>query len=216
MAATNTFGANRAFFNQLRKYYTWYTGGFLVFPDRARDRRAARPVAPVHRLCVPVRDDRAVRGHRHHEPHVGRRRVLRGRPTRTGVLQRHGDRRRLDERGVVYRHGRNALSLRLRRTFVRDGLDRRLLPGGVLAGSVPAQVRPVHDPGFSRRALRRQHRALDRHHFRDHLLVRLRRRADLRRRPDHESLHRDSRSKSACSSASAAFWCARCSAVCGR
>ncbi len=30
MAAT-TAGANRAFFNQLRKYYTWYTGGFLVF-----------------------------------------------------------------------------------------------------------------------------------------------------------------------------------------
>ena len=30
MAAT-TAGANRAFFNQLRKYYTWYTGGFLIF-----------------------------------------------------------------------------------------------------------------------------------------------------------------------------------------
>jgi cation/acetate symporter len=22
---------NRAFFNQLKKYYTWYTGGFVVF-----------------------------------------------------------------------------------------------------------------------------------------------------------------------------------------
>ncbi len=33
MAAANTISvsANRAFFNQLRKYYTWYTGGFLVF-----------------------------------------------------------------------------------------------------------------------------------------------------------------------------------------
>ena len=30
MAATS-ISANRAFFNQLRKYYTWYTGGFLVF-----------------------------------------------------------------------------------------------------------------------------------------------------------------------------------------
>ena len=30
MAAT-TVSANRAFFNQLRKYYTWYTGGFIVF-----------------------------------------------------------------------------------------------------------------------------------------------------------------------------------------
>ena len=23
--------SNRAFFNQLKKYYTWYTGGFVVF-----------------------------------------------------------------------------------------------------------------------------------------------------------------------------------------
>src|SRR5918993_5077158 len=30
MAAT-TAGANRAFFNQLRKYYGFYTGGFLAF-----------------------------------------------------------------------------------------------------------------------------------------------------------------------------------------
>src|ERR671913_666412 len=30
MAAT-TAGANRAFFNQLRKYYTFYTGGFIAF-----------------------------------------------------------------------------------------------------------------------------------------------------------------------------------------
>ncbi|MET0166752.1 MAG: cation acetate symporter, partial [Vicinamibacterales bacterium] len=26
-----TASSNRAFFNQLRKYYTWYTGGFIVF-----------------------------------------------------------------------------------------------------------------------------------------------------------------------------------------
>src|SRR5688572_15820901 len=30
MAATS-MSANRAFFQQLKKYYTWYTGGFLVF-----------------------------------------------------------------------------------------------------------------------------------------------------------------------------------------
>ena len=30
-------------------------------------------------------------------------------PARAGVLQRHGDRRRLDERGLVHRHGRHAL-----------------------------------------------------------------------------------------------------------
>ncbi len=33
MAASNTvsISQNRAFFNQLRKYYTWYTGGFITF-----------------------------------------------------------------------------------------------------------------------------------------------------------------------------------------
>jgi len=28
---STTVSANRAFFNQLRKYYTWYTGGFIAF-----------------------------------------------------------------------------------------------------------------------------------------------------------------------------------------
>jgi len=31
MAATTAISGNRAFFNQLRKYYLWYTGGFLAF-----------------------------------------------------------------------------------------------------------------------------------------------------------------------------------------
>ena len=67
MAAT-TVGANRAFFNQLRKYYTWYTGGFLVFLFVLAIAEQLGLVAPVHRLRVLVRNDRAVRRHRHHEP----------------------------------------------------------------------------------------------------------------------------------------------------
>ena len=40
-------------------------------------------------------------------------RVLRRRPHRASLLQRHGDRRRLDERRVVHRHGGFALFRRL-------------------------------------------------------------------------------------------------------
>ena len=112
MAAT-TVGANRAFFNQLRKYYTWYTGGFLVFLVVLAIAEQLGLSRQYIGYCVPVRDDRAVRGHRHHEPHRGRRRVLRGGPPRTGLFQRHGDRRRLDERRVVYRHGGDAIPRRL-------------------------------------------------------------------------------------------------------
>ena len=156
---------------------------------RARDRRAARHVAAVDRLLVPVRHHRPVRRHRHHEPHRGSRRVLRRGTPRAGVLQRHGDRRRLDERGLLHRHGRHAVPDRLRRPRLGDGLDRRLLPGGAVPRALPAQVRPVHHSRLPRRALRRQHRAHHRHHLGDHLLVRLRRRADLRRRPDHQPVH---------------------------
>ena len=151
----------------------------------ARHRRADGAVAAVDRLHLPDGDRRPVRGHRHHEPHLRRGRVLRRRPARAGVVQRHGDRRGLDERGVVHRHGRHAVPDGLRRARVRDGLDRRLLPGRAVPRAVPAQVRPVHDSGLSRRALRRPHPARRRHLRRDPVLVHLRGRADLRRRPHH-------------------------------
>ena len=144
----------------------------------------------LDRLLVPVRHHRAVRRHRHHEPHRRRGGVLRRGPARAGVLQRHGDRRRLDERGLVHRHGRHAVPLRLRRPRVRHGLDRRLRAGGAVPRAVPAQVRPVHDSRLPRRALRRQHRARDRHLRRDPVLVHLRGGADLRRRPHHQPVHR--------------------------
>ncbi len=129
------------------------------FRDPARDRRADGPAAQLDRLHLPAGHGRPLRRHRHHEPHVGRRGVLRCGPACAGAVQRHGDRRRLDERRVVHRHGRHAVPHRLRRTRVRHGLDRRLLPRRAVPGAVPAQVRPVHDPGLSRRALRRQHPA---------------------------------------------------------
>ena len=127
---------------------------------RAGDPRADGPAAQLDRLHLPVRHRRPLRRHRRHEPDVRRRRVLRRGTARAGAVQRHGDRRRLDERGVVHRHGRHALPHRLRRPRVHHGLDRRLLPGRAVPRALPAQVRPVHDSRLPRRALRRQHPAL--------------------------------------------------------
>ncbi len=107
---TTKISANRAFYNQLKKYYGLYTGGFIALRDRCSpspSRSGCR--ATLDRLRLPVRHHRALRRHRHHEPHRRRGRVLRGRPARPGLLQRHGDRRRLDERGLVHRHGRHAV-----------------------------------------------------------------------------------------------------------
>ena len=38
-------GENRRFKNQLKKVYTWYTGGFILFVIVARNRRADGPAA---------------------------------------------------------------------------------------------------------------------------------------------------------------------------
>ena len=54
-----------------------------------------------------------LRRHRHLSAHHAGRRILCRRPPRAGVLQRHGDRRRLDVGGIVHRHGRHALPARL-------------------------------------------------------------------------------------------------------
>ena len=174
----------------LKKVYSWYTGGFVLFIIVLAILEQFGLPRQLDRLHLPVRHRRPVRRHRHHEPDRGHRRVLRGGPARAGVLQRHGDRRRLDERGLVHRDGRHAVPDRVQRPRVRDGLDRRLLPGGAVPRALPAQVRPVHDPRLPRRALRRQRRAVRRRLLRDPVLVHLRGGADLRRRPRHDAPHR--------------------------
>ena len=180
-------GTQRGFNAQLKKVYTWYTGGFLIFIVALAILEQMGLPRAVDRLPVPARDDRPLRRHRRDEPDVRRGRVLRRRAARAGALQRHGDRRRLDVGGVVHRHGRHAVPARLQRPRVRHGLDRRLLPRRAAAGAVPAQVRAVHDSRLPRRALRRQHPALRRHPRRDPLLVHVRGGADLRCRPHHDA-----------------------------
>ena len=152
---------------------------------RARGPRADGAAAKLDRLHLPDRHRAALCRHRRHEPHLGRGRVLRRRPPRPGHVQRHGHRGGLDECRVVHRHGRHALSHRLRRAGVHPRLDRWLCAGGSVPGALPAQVRPVHDPRLPRRPLRRQHSTLPRHRRCDPVLVHLRGGADLRRRPDH-------------------------------
>ena len=192
MAATNTVSvsANRAFFNQLRKYYTWYTGGFIVFlivlawpsswdyrASTSATRSCSRPSALYAGIGIMSRTADVA------EYYVAGRRVpalFNGMATGADWMSAASF---IGMAGTLYLAGFDGL-------VVRDGVDRWLLSGGVLAGSVPTQVRPVHDSGFSRSALRRQHHSLDRHCRGDHLFVRLRRRADLRRRPDHQPLYR--------------------------
>ena len=156
----------------------------------ARHRRADGAFPRLDRLHLPDGHGRPVRRHRRDQPHVRRGRVLRRRAAGARVLQRHGDRRRLDERGVVHRDGWHALSHRLQRPRVRDGLDRGLLPRRIVPRALPAQVRPVHDPRLPGRALRRPHPARGRHLRRDPVLVHVRGGPDLRRRPRHDAPHR--------------------------
>ena len=104
----------------------------------------------------------------------------------------------------------------LRRTRLRDGLDRRLLPGRAVPRAVPAQVRPVHDSRLPRRALRRPHPAGGRHLRRDPVLVHLRGGADLRRGPHHDAPDRRPVRVRRSSWAWAASWSARSWAACAR
>ena len=181
---------NKGFFAKLKKAYSWYTGGFIVFVILlAIAEQMGLPrvwigyifllatVGLYAGIGIIARTSDAA------EYYVAGQ-------ARAGVLQRHGDRRRLDERRVVHRYGRNALPHRVQRPRVRDGLDRRLLPGGAVPRAVPAQVRPVHDSRLPRRPLRRPHSESGRHLRGDPVLVHVRGRADLRRRPHHDAAHR--------------------------
>ena len=201
--------------SQLKKYYSFYTGGFIAFLIAlaiAEQMGMSRQWIGYWFLFATIA---LYAGIGIMSRTVGCGGILRRRTARAGVLQRHGDRRRLDERGVVHRHGRHAVPLRLRRPRVRHGLDRRLLPGGAVPRAVSAQVRPVHDSRLSRRALRRQHRPQ-----RSASSPRSCARSSTSWRRSTASASSPaaspgSSSASACSSAWAASWCARCSAACG-
>ena len=58
--------------------------------------------------------------------------------------QRHGDRGRLDERGLFHFHGRNHCFRGIRWLGVSDGMDRGLCVARGVAGAVFAEVWQVH------------------------------------------------------------------------
>ena len=132
------------------------------------------------------RDGGPVRRHRHHEPHDRRRRVLRCRAPRAGDLQRHGHRRRLDERGRrssawpdVYLTGYGGLA------FIMGWTGGYCLVA-LFSRPTCASSASSRSPTSSARATG-QPAALHRHRRRDPVLVHLRGGADLRRRPDHDA-----------------------------
>ena len=90
-----TASSNRAFFNQLRKYYTWYTGGFIVF---------LVVLAVLEQMGLP----KVWIGYVFLFATIGLYAGI-GITARAGILQWHGDGCGLDVRGVVHRHGRGAV-----------------------------------------------------------------------------------------------------------
>ena len=76
------------------------------------------------------------------------RRVLRRGKQCTPGGKRHGNSRRLDERGVLHLHGGTHLIYGARRLRLSHGLDRRLRATGAASGAVPQKVRQIHRAGL--------------------------------------------------------------------
>ncbi len=131
-----------------------------------REPGACRATGSV-RFSFPHRD--GVRRHRRVWPHVRFRRVLRGRPAHTAHVQRHGGRRRLDERGLVrsacsgalYLQGFSGTSGRPAGWPTCSGWTGRVLSGGDADCTAPAGHGAVHRARFFPCAL---WRALAAHH----------------------------------------------------
>ena len=150
--------------------------GLRHFP---RHPRAGRGPQQGPRLSVRVLHAGGIRDHRHRHAHGGSFGILRRRPARSGLLQRHGDRRRLDVGGLVRRHGRHAVPAGLRRPRLGARLDRRLRAGVDPRRSLPAQVRRLHRARLHGVPVRRQLHSLPGRHRAGVLLLHLRDGADL-------------------------------------
>ena len=111
--ATQTAGGTSDFIKNLGRMYGTYTGGFVAFivllaileqvgvPNKILGYLFVFFTLAVYAVIgVMTRTARSFR-------------ILCRRPARSRVLQRHGDRRRLDVGGVLRRHGRLAVPARL-------------------------------------------------------------------------------------------------------
>ena len=167
-----------------RSLYGIYTGGFLPSSSSSRSSSSSSFEPGIGYLFVfftlavyAVIGVLRARGSR----------ILRRRPARARLLQRHGHRRRLDVGGLLRRHGRHAVPLGY------DGLAFVLgWTGGYVWSrfwsALPAQVRRLHCSRLHGVPLRRQLRALHRRHRARGLLLHLRDGAGLRHRPDRLAL----------------------------
>ena len=156
----------------------------------ARDPRAGRGSEQDPRLSLRVLHARGLRHHRRRDADGADFRILRRRPARAGLLQRHGDRRRLDVGRLLRRHGRHAVPARLRRPRLGAGLDRRLRAGVDPGRTVSAQVRRLYRARLLVVPVRRQLRPLPRGGRARVLLLHLRDGAGLRHRHHRLALPR--------------------------
>jgi cation/acetate symporter len=205
-----------AFFNQLKKYYTFYTGGFITFvivlaileqmgvtPKWIWATSSWPPPSPCMPASASCRRTADVS-----EYYVAGR-------TGSRTVQRHGDRRRLDVGRVVHRYGRHPVPVRLDGlAFVMGWTGGYVLVALFLAPYL-RKFGQFTIPDFlgARYGGNCAHHRRDRRH---HLFVHLRDRADLRRRHHHQPLHRPGVQASASSSVSPASWSARSWAACAR
>ena len=177
----------RGFQAQLKKVYTWYTGGFLFFvvvlailEQMGLPRNwigyifLLATVGLYAGIGIMSRTSDAA------EYYVAGRRVpalFNGMATGADWMSAASF---IGMAGTLYLTGYGGLAFIL-------GWTGGYVPGRAVPGAVPAQVRAVHDSRLPGRALRRQHPALHRHRHRHPLLVHVRGGADLRRRPDHDA-----------------------------
>ena len=176
--------------SQLKKYYTFYTGGFIAFLIAlaiAEQMGMSRQWIGYWFLFATIALYAGIgimsRTAEVAEYYVAGRRV----PAFFNGMATGAD--WMSAASFIGMAGTLFLA-RLRRPGLGHGLDRRLLPGRAVSRPLPAQVRPVHHSRFPRPSATAATSSAPSASFRRSLLVRLRRRADLRRRPDHQPVHR--------------------------
>ena len=145
--------ANRAFKKQLNKVYGWYTGGFVVFvlllaifEQMGLSRGAIGLIFLLATVGLYAGIGIMSRTSDAAEYYVAGRRVpavYNGMATGADWMSAASF---IGMAGTLYLTGYGGNCL-------HPGLDRRLLPGGIVPGALPAQVRAVHDPRLPRGAL---------------------------------------------------------------
>ena len=213
--ATQTVGTSD-FIKNLGRMYGTYTGGIPCLHHSACVARAGRRSKPDPWLSVRVLHAGGLRRHRRDDANRANLGILRRRTARARVLQRHGDRRRLDVGGLLRRHGRHAVPARLRRSRLGTRLDRRLRAGVDPDRSLSAQVWRLYGSRLHVVPLRWKLRTWHCGGRSGLLLLHLRDGADLRHRPDRFAVPRHAVRDRCVRRTSSASCSVQCWAACER